>query len=378
MKNSLLILITLIIFLGTFLLVKADDCFLFNGTYVGSATITTTKESRPLFFVIANKHITGFFAPEDQTHPGGASINQTELSGTSYTLSLTADDKILVKYAGGSTTLDGKAKLIEVKNASGAFNGYYTGNSGDFLNVGNDGGALVRVTAGMDFVFSFGKINNSGKFVQVFPENGPQININISGDANLNVLTNSGFFASTMKKDTSSTCGINLPSSSSSGSSSSISSSSGGSIFSTNFKNALSDSLKAEKTLYDFYTEAGNDSDSSTRADPKYNKPRLKALNKIKDIVKRIKSALKAPSIVCNELLKKQIDNLSTAYGNLRTILCGSTPPPGYEKYDPCKEGTLNGDNLSKISNSQSTLESLSAVDDDGNGTADVCEENIN
>ncbi len=378
MKKLLLVpiisLCTLIsgLFLGK---INADDCFLFEGTYVGTAVLNG-NESEPLFLVAANKHIAGFFAPEDQTHPSGTSINQASLSSGGYALSLTADDKILVKYS-NADTLSGKAKLIEVKNGSGTFHGYYTTQdsfSSDFLTIGEDGGTVIRVTAGMDFVFSFGKINSFGKFVQVFPDNGngPQVDITILGTtASVTILTKNGSFPIQMQRSDVSNCTTTTATGESS---SSGGTSSGEPIFVTNFMNALSDILQTEKTVYDFYAPAGNNLDPSTRGDQKFNKSRLKALNKLKGVVKRIQSALKAPSIVCNELLKSQLVNLDNALRQLRNVLCGTTPAPD-PSFDNCRQGTFTGDNLGKIGSSLSTLESLSEVDADGNGISDICKQ---
>ena len=223
--------------------VSADNCFPFEGTYVGVA-ILNGKESEPLFLVIANNHITGFLAPENQTHPQGDNINQTDLSSGGHELSITTDGKILVKYP-NSDILNGKAKLIEVKNGSGTFHGYYrNSDSGrDFLNVGEDGGAVSTVTAGRDYVFAFGKINSNGQFVQVFPENGkgPQVDITISGTtASFKVLTtgglSNGLFTIQMQRSDVSNCGTSSPMSSSS---SSGGTSSGEPVFVTGFKTSI-------------------------------------------------------------------------------------------------------------------------------------------
>ena len=80
MKNILLALIFIFALFVFNIEYSNAICFLFDGTYVGAAITTGSdgkKASRPLFIVVANQHITGFFAPEDQkTHgPTGSSFN---------------------------------------------------------------------------------------------------------------------------------------------------------------------------------------------------------------------------------------------------------------------------------------------------------------
>lgn len=169
--------------------VMADVCSITEGTYVGKAR-TDEKEKRPLFIVVDNGHIAGFYAPEDQTHPQGAAINQTEqVSAFNFFVTTTSKGAFLnfkVPGALEGTFPIGKAKLIMAQGGV-AFKGYYSPDedsfSSDFINVGRDGGIVARVTSGMNFNFFFGKANQAGEFVQIFPEKGnePKLSLDFFG-----------------------------------------------------------------------------------------------------------------------------------------------------------------------------------------------------
>ena len=372
MKNILFLVLLLFLALTFGLRAAfAADCFLFEGTYVGAALLNG-KESRPLFFVVANKHIAGFFAPEDQTHPGGASINQTELTNNSFILSLTADDKILVKYA-TSTTLDGKAKLIEVMGSSGIYHGYYTNpnSSRDFLNVGEDGGAVLTVTAGRDYVFAFGKINSEGKFVQVFPEgnNDPQVNITISGNtASFSVLTtgglSNGLSNSEMQKTEITDCtGSSMSENSSSGGSvSSGGAPPGEPIFVKNFKDALKQLKLASK---EFKKVRHPDSGEKTK---KIAEVYSKQFQKIE---RQIESAIKQVAIVCQIELIKHLGDLESKINFSDLYFCKNIESDTKPK--ECTEEFYSV--TEKLSNAFQTLKDISTLDSEGNGTPDICEE---
>lgn len=79
--------------------ISGDVCSIPEGTYVGNALVNATvhgkpiKVKNPLFLVVANKRIAGFYAPEDQEHPQGASINQTELTSGNLSFFITSTGK---------------------------------------------------------------------------------------------------------------------------------------------------------------------------------------------------------------------------------------------------------------------------------------------
>ena len=204
-----------------------STCFLFDGTYVGA--VSFKGNHFPLFIVVANQHITGFFAPEDQkTHgPGGSSFNLGDLTAsTTYTLSLTTDNNILIKSTDG--TVSGKAKPITIKDGSSSYTGFYNADSindflpGDFLNIGPDGGAILKFAIpGDKVVHAFGKINNSGEFVQVFPGKGKGPHVTISFDGNsvdLEETLNDDYFTTSLDKFISTSCSSSTSSSSTSSS----------------------------------------------------------------------------------------------------------------------------------------------------------------
>lgn len=194
-------------------------CSIPEGTYVGKALVNATvhgkpvKAKNPLFLVVANNRITGFYAPEDQTHPQGASINQTELNkGPTFFLTSTSmGDLLNFKYEGIELPI-GKAKLIKIKEGSDTFVGYYlpridNGSTGDFINVGKDGGFVARATSGMNFNFFFGKIDLNARFVQAFPfkGNGPRLDFGFS-PGEITLIVNSFENSVVFEKEDSSTC----------------------------------------------------------------------------------------------------------------------------------------------------------------------------
>ena len=381
MKNVLFL--TLLTFLALTLGVIAAfaaDCFLFEGTYTGAALLNG-KESRPLFFVVANKHIAGFFAPEDQTHPGGLSIDQSELTNDIFILSLTADDKILVKYA-TSNSLDGKAKLIEVMGGSGTYHGYYTNpDSGrDFLNIGEDGGAVLRVTAGRDFVFAFGKINSNGKFVQVFPESdkGPQIDITISGAAaSVSISTTGGLsngrFNSEMQRTEVTNCtGSSMSESSSSGGDvSSGESSSGGnppneSIFVTNYKNTLGE-------LEDVRVELKKLEDDKNITDDGHTFIK-KNDKRIERVINNLESIFDLPDRICQAHLIITLKELKRIVRTTQALLCSSLTDPD------CKLPETHSDPsrallVIKFQSVLNKIKEITNTNDNGNKISDICEE---
>ncbi len=328
-------------------------CFLFDGTYIGAAIVTTSsekKESRPLFIVVANQHITGFFAPEDQiAHghgPGGSSFNLGDLTASStYTLSLTTDNNILIKSTDGK--INGKAKLGSIEDGSPSFSGFYNADvagdflPGDFLNIGSDGGAILKF-AGSDgkIIHAFGKIDASGKFIQVFPEKGkgPHVSISFDGTtADIEATLNGDSFITTLRKFVStSSCNSTSSSSSSSGAASSSKP-----ALVTTFQSALNSlsSLSTTKSLIGAKAE-------------------VKDLQNAVRLVKY--TLLNLPTSDCNNQLAKRVANLSSAVDTAKkAATCGSS----------CFGVllALDDDNL--------IIKDKSTIDENGNGIVDICEQ---
>ena len=171
----------------------ADVCSIPEGTYVGKTIVQFGQETEkwPFFIVAANKRITGFYAPTDQTHPQGASINQAELNtGFTFFITTTSKGDFLNLKSEGLEFPTGKAKKINAMGGS-AFSGYYLVSSseeesehrGDFINIGKDGGLIARITASRNFNVFFGKVNTDGEFVQIFPGDGPKLSFESFGDS---------------------------------------------------------------------------------------------------------------------------------------------------------------------------------------------------
>ena len=318
------------------------ECFLFDGTYIGAAT-DSKKGSFPLFIVVANKHITGFFAPEDQkTHgPGGSSFNLGGLTVSSvYTLSLTTENKILIMSADG--TINGKAKLGVVEGGSGSFSGFYNSNTaGDFLNIGTDGGTILKVAEpdGNKVVHAFGKINSAGEFVQVFPEKGkgPHVTISFSGNtAEIKVTSGNSEFFVDLTKFSENSCNGN--SSSSSGISSSKP------IFVVSFLSALNDlSLLSSTELSG--AESG-----------------LKALQ---DTIRKIKLSLLLSSAECSSILQASIEILSDEIKEIKAAACS----------DIASCPSIKLFTLGKMQEDQSTVTENISLDGNNNSTPDICEQ---
>ncbi len=351
MKKSLSVLLfVFVLFFNTVHNPVYSICFLFDGTYIGAAITTGSngkKVSRPLFIVVANQHITGFFAPEDQkTHgPTGSSFNLGDLTASSaYTLSLTTDNNILIKSADGK--VNGKAKLSTVEGGSPSFSGFYnsdvTGDflPGDFLNIGPDGGAILKFVAfSGKVVHAFGKINNSGEFIQVFPEKGkgPHVTINLDGiSANLEATLNDDSSITTLNKFANTSC---------SSTSSSTSSSTGGApsnkpALVSSFQDALNgiSSISTTKTFIGAESEIKN----------------------LQDAVRLVKyTLLNLSASDCNNQLAKKIEKLSAAINALRNTQCGSS----------CIVALLALDDNNLI------IQAKSTVDESDNGIVDICEQ---
>ena len=323
-------------------------CFLFDGTYVGAAITTGSdgkKISRPLFIVVANQHIAGFFASEDQkTHgPSGSSFNLGDLTASSaYTLSLTTDNNILIKSANG--TVNGKAKLSTIEGGSALFSGFYnadvTGDflPGDFLNIGSDGGAILKF-AGSDgkIVHAFGKINDSGKFVQVFPEKGkgPHVTVNFDGNsADLEATLDDNSSITTLNKFINASCSSTSSSTSSSGAPSNKP------ALVTSFQEVLNgiSSISTTKSFINAKSEVKN----------------------LQDAVRLVKYVLLNLTVAdCNNQLSKRVEKLSAAINALRNAQCSSS----------CIGVllALDEDNL--------VIQDKSSVDEAGNGILDICEQ---
>ena len=350
MKNILLTLIFIFALSAFNIEPSYADCFLFDGTYIG-AVVTTgpdgKKASKPLFIVVANQHIVGFSAQEDQkTHgPSGSSFNLGDLTVSStYTLSLTTDNSILIKSK--DDTLNGKAKLSTVEGGSSSFSGFYNADAtsdfvpGNFLNVGSDGGAILKfATREGKVVHAFGKINDSGEFVQVFPEKGkgPHVTINFDGDsADLEATVNGNSTITSLNKFASASCS----NTSSSGSSTSGAPSNKPELV-ANFQDILDgiSSITTSKSL-------------------------IGAKDEIKELLSAIRvvkyTLLNLPTKDCSNQLAKRVQNLSSAIENVRkAATCTSS----------CLAIllALDEDNL--------IIQNKSTVDETGNGILDLCEE---
>lgn len=360
-SNKKICLVALVVIFFTCLQNQAfaDNCFLFEGTYVGAAILTTPqgKQSRPFFIVVGNKHITGFFAPEDQNHStGGSSFNLAGFEWTNvYTFSL-GNNSISIKYP-NDTTLNGKAKLISVDGGSGSFSGFYHNNPnplgdflpGDFLNIGPDGGAIVKVAAGKDVVHAFGKIDSSGKFVQVFPEKGkgPKVDISISDNtANLNIRTRRGSFTNTMKRFVVTSCNATTPSSSS-----------GGTIESTEV-DALLDIIKDLKGTKEQLEEERK---AITR----------KLAKKVKEVFKKLNTAISGiPDVECQSLFSRALAllNLASAVFENDNNRCND------QVREDCLDPEYADEIFQRVKNSINGIEMAIDKDDDGDGTPNVCE----
>lgn len=349
MKKKLFLLLFVFVLFSVGLNPSYSTCFLFDGTYVGAAITTGSdgkKVSRPLFIVVANQHIAGFFAPEDQkTHgPTGSSFNLGDLTASnSYTLSLTTDNNILIKSSDGK--VNGKAKLSTIESGSASFSGFYnsdvTGDflPGDFLNVGSDGGAILKF-AGSDgkVVHAFGKINDSGKFVQVFPEkgNGPHVTINFDGNsADLEATLDDNSSITTLNKFINASCSSTSSSTSSSGGPSNKP------ALVANFQDVLN-GISSTSTTKIF---VGSESE----------------VKNLQDAVRLVKYVLlNLPVADCNNQLSKKIEQLSNAINALRNAAkCGGS----------CIGAllSLDEDNL--------VIQYKSTVDETGNGVLDICEQ---
>ena len=346
------ILLSLILIFSSFVFNIENSnaiCFLFDGTYIGTSIITGSdgkKVSKPLFIVVANQHIAGFFAPEDQkTHgPTGSSFNLGDLTAsTAYTLSLTTDNNILIKSADG--TVNGKAKLITVEGGSPSFSCFYNADiagdflPGDFLNIGSDGGAILKfATSDGKVVHAFGKINNSGEFIQVFPEKGkgPHVTINLDGNsADLEATLNGDSSITTLNKFITASC-----SSTSSSSSSTSGAPSSKPALVTSFQDVLN-SISSISTTKTFVSAESQ----------------VKNLQGAVRLVKYVLLNLSASD--CNNKLAKQVEKLSEAINALRSAQCGSS----------CIVAllALDDDNL--------IIQSKSTIDESGNGIIDICEQ---
>lgn len=351
MKNILFALIfvfALSVFSTEYNPLYANDCFVFDGTYIGAAILTSPdggKKSRPLFIIVANKHITGFFAPENQTHPGGSSFNLGDLTVSSvYTLSLTADDKILIKNADG--TLSGKAKLVSVPDGSGSFSGFYNSDivdefvAGDFLNIGSDGGAIIKIATDVGVVHAFGKMNPSGEFVQVFPEKGrgPRVNISISGNtADIEVFSKGDSFTTTLRKFSGTSCNGDNPTSSSGGTPSDKP------AFITNFQSALDSSSMLSST-------------SLPGAE--------RELLVLQDTIRKIKLALLLQPSDCNNLLATSLESLPDVIKDLQTACQVSTTCIAAHVFT-----------FEILQEDQLTIKDNGSLDENSNGISDICEQ---
>ena len=360
MKNILLALIiifTLSIFSIGINPSYADDCFLFDGTYIGAATITSSnggKDTRPLFIVVANKHITGFFAPENQNQhhnqiPGGSSFNLGGLTvSTVYTLSLTAGDKILLKSTDG--TINGKAQLGSVDGGSGSFSGYYNSDvvsdfaPGDFLNIGSDGSVILKVAIDKGLVHAFGKINASGEFVQAFPEKGkgPIMHLSISGStADIETLINGNSSTTTLRKFPGASCGGSNPTSSSGGTPSDKP------AFVSIFLGALNNLAKLSSTsLPGAETEA----------------------LALQDIIRGIKFVFLTSSTPkdCTDSLESLFEMLPENINDVKIALCCAN-------LSSCS--TTQSFTLIVMQEDQSTIKENGSLDENNNAIFDICEQ---
>ncbi len=333
------------------------ECFLFDGTYIGSATLTSSdghKANYPLFIVAANEHINGFFGPENQNHTlSGISFNLGGLTVSDvYTLSLTANDKILVKSMDG--TINGKAKLGSVEGGSGLFSGYYNNNAvtdfapGDFLNIGSDGSAILKVAISESkVVHAFGKIDASGEFVQVFPakNNGPSVNLSISGSAaDIEVVLNGKSFTTALTKFPGASCNNNgSPTTSSSGGTSS-----GKPAFVLNFLGALNNlsQLSSAGSLQGAETE----------------------VLALQEVIKLIKYAIIASTKPenCSGLLKKSFDALPEDINDIKIAACGS---------DLMSCTSSQAFTVSFLGDAELSLKDNGSLDENNNGIFDICEQ---
>lgn len=199
-KQSLSFLITLV-FLSNLLSIKgasSNVCQIPEGTYVGLA-LGEGNEKQPLFVVVANKRIAGFFAPENQLKPSGTVFNQTSLDDTySFSLRETKKGNFLDLFPAGSAGSGnpiGKAKFLESKGEY-SMSGYYipqgeeggAGSPDDFVNIAKDGGAVAKVTAFGGTYFFFGSLL-TGSFDQIFPEKerGPTLTVTPESDGKTQV-----------------------------------------------------------------------------------------------------------------------------------------------------------------------------------------------
>ena len=346
-KNILLSLILIFTISGFNTQQSNAICFLFDGTYVGA--VNFKGNHFPLFIVVANQHIAGFFAPEDQrTHgPTGSSFNLGDLTASStYTLSLTTDNNILIKSADGK--VNGKAQLGSVEGGSPSFSGFYNGDvagdflPGDFLNIGSDGGTILKFK-GSDgkVVHAFGKIDASGKFVQVFPEkgNGPRVTIRFDGNsADLEATLNDNSSITTVNKFVSTSCSNTSSSTSSSSSTSGAPSNKPALV--TNFQDTLNNisSISTTKTF------VGTQS----------------AVKDLQDAIRLVKYVLLNLSVAdCNNQLAKKVEKLSAAINALKSGQCDSS----------CIIASLALDDYSLV------IQSKSTIDESGNGIVDICEQ---
>ena len=355
MKNILLALIFVFALFVFNIEHSYAECFLFDGTYIGSATLTTSDghtANYPLFIVVANKHINGFFGPENQNHTlSGISFNLGGLTVSDvYTLSLTANDKILVKSKDG--TINGKAKLGNVEGGSGLFSGYYNNNTvsdfapGDFLNIGTDGSVILKVAVSESkVVHAFGKIDPSGEFVQVFPEkgNGPRVNISISGDtADIEVTLKVNSFTTALRKFSGTSCNDgNNPTSSNGGGSS------GKPDFVINFLGALNGLSKLSSTsLHGAEAE-------------------VLALQELIRVIKYAVITSTKPED-CSSLLKKSFEALPEDINDIKIAACGSD-------FASCTSTQLF--TISFLGDDQLSLTENGSLDENKNGIFDICEQ---
>lgn len=321
--------------------VYADVCSIPEGTYVGAVKITSTGEVRPLFLVASNNRISGFFAPEDQHSPGGAPVNQTDLVANSenqsgYNLSLSAG-KILFESPSGATK--GKAKRITVKNGSGSFKGYYTGNTG-FLNIAPDGGAVLRVSAGRFFLFFFGTVDSQGDFLQKFPEKGPKLSMKVSaGGASLTANVGGGLNTSTLTKEENGSCASGPGEVAESA------------LLLQSFKKSIQD-----------YIDTAN-------AFVKEN-PAFLFFEAIVDRTGRkyINRALDSSPIKCNKLLERTLIHLFADVGRIEKQLCKP------KDITVCELEDKPADFITRMKTAIKDAAGLLDVDKDSNDIADVCE----
>lgn len=341
----------------------ADVCSIPEGTYVGKALVQNVHGGAnkiPLFIIVANNRITGFYAPEDQNPPQGASINQTEVnSGFNFFITTTSRGDFLNFNVSGLQLPTGKAKKINPKTTLG-FHGYYiyedtggffiAGSPGDFLNVSASGTLVARVTAFMNFNFFFGRVNNEGGFEQIFPEKGPRLDIDDIDDteANLDVRYPDGKSASTrFLSKGSSTCNVG-----------------------TTTEGDLANELLISSFKENLDAYLNSFSDLSEALEGKFDKKESFVAKFIKGAIDSInQSGKKVKPKECNSNVKGTVNVFKRAATLIEEKLCSVN-----ENKEKCIADEVA---FSFIQNLQSIAERLASAfntDDNENGITDLCD----